>query len=106
MEAVDRNQLLSHDEFDTLGIAEEHARFRIGAHTFGYVRDVFDSERLSVGVGSDVTFYSKPAVLDGIYCNNPISYRFFVRVRPGKMRPEGHDHAHATAAGAAEDTRR
>jgi hypothetical protein len=37
-----------------------------------------------------VTFYSKPAVLDALYGNNPTSYKFFVRIRPRAMKAEDH----------------
>ena len=67
-----------------LGITEHHPSFRIGAYTFGAARDVWTKEKVSVAIGGDVTFYSKPAILDEIYGNNPTSYRFFLRFRPGK----------------------
>ncbi len=35
-------------------------------------------------------FYSKPAILDVIYGDNPASYRFFLRFRPGKTKMSGH----------------
>ena len=38
-----------------------------------------------MAVGSDLTFYSKPARLDPIYGNSPVSWKLFFRVRPGKM---------------------
>jgi len=71
-----------------LQIKDEHPNFRIGAYTFGYVRDVANVKGLLVGVGSDMTFYSKPAALDTIYGAHPVSYKIFLRVRPQKM--EGH----------------
>lgn len=38
-----------------------------------------------MAVGSDVTLYSMPSVLNPLYGNNPVSYRVFFRIRPGKM---------------------
>jgi hypothetical protein len=38
-----------------------------------------------MALGSDLTFYSKPDILNPLYGNHPVSYRFFVRFRPGKM---------------------
>ena len=61
------------------------AKDEFGAYTLGGVRDVWNMDKFSLGIGSDVTFYSKPAILDPIYGNHPISYRFFLRLRPSKM---------------------
>lgn len=38
-----------------------------------------------MAIGGDMTFYSKPAILDSIYGSNPVSYKLFVRVRPSRM---------------------
>jgi hypothetical protein len=59
--------------------------FRIGAYTFGGVRDLIQSENWNIGLGADVTFYSKPAVLDTYYGATPVSFKVFLRVRPGRM---------------------
>ena len=40
---------------------------------------------MQVGIGADVTFYSKPAVLDAVYGENPVSFRIFLRLRSGRM---------------------
>jgi hypothetical protein len=61
-----------------------HPSFRIGAYTFGGVRDLVQNEIGQIGLGADVTFYSKPGALDPIYGSNPISFRIFVRLRPGQ----------------------
>ena len=47
------------------------------------------TSRWQLGLGADVTFYSKPAVLDPIYGDNPVSFHVFLRVRPGLME-HGH----------------
>jgi hypothetical protein len=91
LELADKSELLRHSELDALGFDHDaHPQFRIGAYTFGYVRDVWDTERMSVGIGGDFTFYSKPAPLDSIYGDSPKSYKFFLRLRPGRMKMEGH----------------
>jgi hypothetical protein len=90
LELVDKDELLRASDRALLGITEAHPSFRIGAYTFGYVRDVYDSDRWSVGLGGDFTFYSKPEILDAIYGRNPTSYKLFMRVRPGRMTME-HD---------------
>lgn len=38
-----------------------------------------------MAVGNDLTFYSKPSILDRIYGSNPVSWKLFFRIRPGKM---------------------
>lgn len=85
LELVDKTGLLDATERAKLGITSSHPLFRIGAYTVGYSRDVWTTEKLNVALGSDVTFYSKPAVLDSVYGNAPVSYHFFVRVRPSRM---------------------
>ncbi len=90
LELVDKNELLRPADRALLGITDEHASFRIGAYTFGYVRDVKDTGKLLIGVGGDMTFYSKPAALDPLYGNNPTSYKFFIRFRPSRMQMDDH----------------
>jgi hypothetical protein len=85
LELVDKTGLLDASERTSLGITNSHPIFRIGAYTFGYSRDVWTTEKFNVALGSDLTFYSKPDVLDSVYGGNPVSYRFFVRVRPSRM---------------------
>lgn len=86
LELVDREGLLTHDELHRLGFAEgSHPQFRVGAYTFGAARDVWKTEKWSVALGGDLTFYSKPRALDALYGQSPASYKLFVRIRPGKM---------------------
>jgi hypothetical protein len=81
LELVDKDELFPEDP--------SHPSYRIGAYTFGGVRDLVHSEHWQIGLGGDVTFYSKPAVLDPIYGNNPVSFHVFFRIRPGQME-QGH----------------
>jgi hypothetical protein len=85
LELVDKDELLRPSDRLLLGITEEHPSFRIGAYTFGGVRDVWTTEKMQLGIGSDLTFYSKPSLLDTIYGNHPISWKVFFRIRPGRM---------------------
>lgn len=88
LELVDRegDDLLSHDELHGLGFGEDaHPRFRVGAYTFGGARDIWNTERISTAVGGDLTFYTKPDVLDPVYGRSPTSFKIFLRVRPGRM---------------------
>ena len=94
LELVDKNTLLSHDEAHDLGFMSEHPNFRIGAYTFGAARDIWNTTKISLAIGGDFTFYSKPDVLDTVYGRNPTAYRFFVRIRPSRMSMSGHGHGH------------
>lgn len=85
LELVDKDELLGPADRALLGITQEHPSFRIGAYTFGGGRDVWSTGKVRLGIGSDITFYSKPAILDALYGNNPVSWKLFFRVRPGKM---------------------
>jgi hypothetical protein len=81
--AYTRLELVDKDEL--FPAAATHSAYRIGAYTFGGVRDLVQNPHWQVGLGGDVTFYSKPAVLDPVYGNSPVSFHVFVRVRPGLM---------------------
>jgi hypothetical protein len=81
MELVDKDEL-----FPAL---QAHPSYRIGAYTFGGVRDLVRNHRWQLGLGADVTFYAKPAVLDTVYGDSPVSFHVFLRVRPGLME-HGH----------------
>jgi len=85
LELADKNELLRPADRALLGIKDDHPSFRIGGYTFGGARDIWDNKKLSLAIGSDLTFYSKPAVLDRLYGNNPVSWRLFLRLRPSKM---------------------
>ncbi|MGZ8846312.1 MAG: hypothetical protein ACXW3C_07585 [Pyrinomonadaceae bacterium] len=90
LELVDKDDLLRVIDRARLGITQAHPSFRIGAYTFGAARDLWTSEKLSLAIGSDVTFYSKPPALDLIYGNNPVSWKLFLRIRPAKMDMNSH----------------
>jgi len=75
LELVDKDELFPQ--------ASVHPAYRIGAYTFGGVRDLVESHSWQLGLGADITFNTKPAVLDSTYGMNPVSFRIFLRVRPG-----------------------
>ncbi len=81
LELVDKDELFPQ--------AAVHPAYRIGAYTFGGVRDLVQTRAWQLGLGGDVIFYSKPAVLDAAYGVHPVSFEIFLRVRPGL---EGHAH--------------
>jgi len=76
LELVDKDELFPD--------APTHPAYRIGAYTFGGVRDLVQNSKWQLGLGADVTFYSKPSVLDASYGSNPVSFQIFLRVRPGR----------------------
>jgi len=76
LELVDKNELFPQ--------APVHPAYRIGAYTFGGTRDLIHNRAWQLGLGGDVTFYSKPSALDAAYGSNPVSFQIFLRMRPGK----------------------
>ena len=85
LELVDKNELLRPVDRARLGIKDDHPSFRIGAYTFGGARDVWNTDKISIALGSDLTLYSMPSVLDQLYGSNPVSWKLFLRLRPAKM---------------------
>jgi len=89
LELVDKDDLLRLSDRTLLGITQAHPSFRIGAYTFGGVRDLLSTKKITFAIGSDLTFYSKPAILDRIYGSNPVGWKLFFRLRPAKMQTHG-----------------
>jgi len=85
LELTDKNSILRDADRISLGITDHHPSFRIGAYTAGGARDIWNTEKTSLAIGSDVTFYSKPSILNPIYGSNPVSWKLFFRIRPGPM---------------------
>jgi hypothetical protein len=81
IELVDKDELFPQ--------APVHPAYRIGAYTFGGVRDLLHNHTWQLGLGADVTFYSKPEVLNSAYGTDPVSFHVFLRVRPGFLE-HGH----------------
>jgi len=90
LELVDKDELLRPSDLSLLRITDYHPTFRIGAYTFGGARDIWTTDQMSFAIGSDLTFYSKPSVLDRIYGTNPVSWKLFFRIRPGTMDMSTH----------------
>jgi mono/diheme cytochrome c family protein len=99
IELVDKQGLLEENIFGRPGLDELHPigngfelgdrfeqSFRVGAFTFGGVRDIVADSKLRVGIGADVTFYHLPTGLKPIYGSSPTSFHVFLRIRPGKMK--------------------
>lgn len=59
---------------------------RVGAFTFGGVRDVIVNRYFRLGLGADVTFYHKTGLVTAVYGQQPVSYHAFVRFRPNWLR--------------------
>src|SRR5205807_9129655 len=66
LELVDKDELFSQ--------ATVLSTYHIGAYTFGGVRDLIANKAWQMGLGADVTFYSKPATLDAAYGKQPVSF--------------------------------
>lgn len=75
LELVDKDELFP----DTSPVIPS----RVAAYTFGGVHDWLHDHAWQVGLGGDVTVYSKPEALDAFYGTFPVSFHIFVRVRPG-----------------------
>lgn len=99
LELVDKTGLLEENIFGRPGLDNFHLiagglergdrfdeSFRVGAFTFGGVRDIVAGAKLRIGIGADVTFYHVPSGLKAIYDSSPASFHVFVRIRPGKMQ--------------------
>ena len=84
-----RFELVDKDEL--FPAAAVHPVYRIGAYTFGGERDLVEGRTGQLGLGADLTFYSKPSVLDASYGNFPVSFQIFLRMRPGRSE---HRHSH------------
>ena len=80
MELVDKGRIIS--RYPLL------PSFRIGAYTFGAARDVIQSRLWQLAMGADLTFYTKPSILDSSYGKNPVSFQVFLRVRPALSHHE------------------
>ncbi|MFY9610843.1 MAG: c-type cytochrome [Blastocatellia bacterium] len=99
MELVDKLGLLEENIFGRPGLDESHPvdngmdqgshfdqSFRVGAFSFGGVRDIVAASKLRVGIGADATFYHVPDELKPVYGASPKSFHVFLRIRPGKMK--------------------
>jgi hypothetical protein len=84
IELVDKDELFPQ--------AAVHPVYRIGAYTFGGTHDVVQNRAWQLGMGADMTFYSKPAALDAAYGNFPVSFQLFLRMRPG-IHSGSHNHS-------------
>lgn len=82
MELVDKDELFPG--------APTPATYRIGAYTFGGTRDLIHDRAWQLGLGTDVTFYSKPSALNVAYGREPVSFQIFLRMRPGKSSSASH----------------
>ncbi|MGZ5435440.1 MAG: hypothetical protein ACXWIF_05235 [Pyrinomonadaceae bacterium] len=90
LELVDKDELLRPSDRVLLGITQHHPIFRIGGYTLGGARDIWNTDKVSLAIGGDLTFYSKPAILDRLYGDNPVSWKIFFRLRPAKMDMSQH----------------
>ena len=80
--AFTRLELVDKDELFPQALTP--AVYRIAAYTLGGTRDLIQNRAWQLGLGADVTMYSKPAALNQAYGNFPVSFQIFLRMRPGK----------------------
>lgn len=76
----------------TKHLSDEHGPqelARIWAFTAGYLRDFALVPGLDTGLGADVTMYSFPSSLDGVYGSTPVSFHVFLRLRWGRHAMSG-----------------
>ncbi|HKG23537.1 MAG TPA: c-type cytochrome [Blastocatellia bacterium] len=99
LELGDKFGLFQENIFGRRGLAQDHhgddhgsapeslgeIPSRVGAFTFGGVRDIVSTSALRLGLGADVTFYHVPGGLEPVYGSSPKSFHLFLRLRPGKM---------------------
>lgn len=81
LELVDKDEL-----FPQGGGPSGVDTFRIGKYTFGGARDLMQDSNWQIALGADLSVYSKPAVLNSYYGERPVSFRIFLRIRPGQMQ--------------------
>jgi hypothetical protein len=74
LELVDKDELFPE--------APVHPAYRVGAYTFGGVRDLVQNNRWQIGLGADMTLYSMLPALHASYGNQPVSFQIFLRLRP------------------------
>jgi len=86
--AFTRLEMVDKDELFPQGAV--HPAYRIGAYTFGGVRDLVQNSAWQLGLGADVTVYSMPAALQASYGNRPVSFQIFLRLRPGINAAQHH----------------
>ena len=86
--AFTRLELVDKDELFPQAVTQ--TAYRIGAYTFGGVRDVIRGHVWQLGLGGDVTFYSMPPVLNTSYGSFPVSFQLFLRMRPALREPHHH----------------
>ncbi len=54
---------------------------RVGAFTFGGVRDLIVQDRWRLGIGADATLHHSSGLVERIYGTRPVAYRVFLRWR-------------------------
>jgi plastocyanin len=82
---LERVQKNSHE----LALPAPHpeGNFWVGAYSLGYLRELYQTKDLNIGLGAQVTFYQNPASLSSFYGGtNHQGWQVFLRFRSGKMQ--------------------
>ncbi len=82
---LERVQKNSHE----LALPAPHpeGNFWVGAYSLGYLREIYQTKDINVGLGAQLTLYQNPAVLAPFYGGtNHQGWQIFLRFRAGKMQ--------------------
>jgi hypothetical protein len=82
---LERVQKNSHE----LALPAPHpeGNFWVGASSLGYLREIYETEDLNVGLGGQLTLYQNPPALSPFYGGtNHRGWQLFLRFRSGKMQ--------------------
>lgn len=65
---------------------DDHSVFWVGSYSAGYLRELYETKNLNVGLGTQVTFYQNPRGLVPYYGGtNHQGWQIFLRFRSGAM---------------------
>jgi plastocyanin len=82
---VERVQKNSHE----LALSAPHpeGNFWVGAYSLGYLREIYKTRDLNIGLGAMVSLYQNPAALSSFYGGtNHQGWQVFLRFRSGRMQ--------------------
>jgi plastocyanin len=70
-----------------LDAVDENKIFNVGAYSIGYLREIYQSKNLTMGLGAQTTFYQNPSSLSSYYGGtNHQGWQIFLRLRSSLMK--------------------
>ena len=70
-----------------LDAVDENKIFNVGLVSIGYLREIYQSKNLTMGLGAQTTFYQNPASFSSYYGGtNHQGWQIFMRLRPSLMK--------------------